>query len=124
MHALVVFESMYGNTRAIAEAIAAGLSTRMSVEVKEVGVAPEMIGEDVALLVVGGPTHAHGMSKPETRHTAAERADPERAVGVDVVGAARMAGRACHGAVTGGRRDLRHEDQGAGPAMGVGREVR
>ena len=69
MHALVVFESMYGNTRAIAEAIAAGLSTRMPVEVKEVGVAPEVIGEDVSLLVVGAPTHAHGMSKPETRQT-------------------------------------------------------
>ena len=58
MHALVVFESMYGNTRAIAEAIADGLSTRMRVEVQEVGVAPEVIDDDVALLVVGAPTHA------------------------------------------------------------------
>ena len=80
MHALVVFESMYGNTRAIAEAIAAGLSTRMPVEIKEVGVAPEVIGEDVSLLVVGAPTHAHGMSKPETRQSAADRADRERGI--------------------------------------------
>ena len=80
MHALVVFESMYGNTRAVAEAIAAGLSSRMPVEITEVGAAPMVIGEDVSLLVVGAPTHAHGMSKPETRRTAADRADAERGI--------------------------------------------
>jgi len=80
MHALIVFESMYGNTRAIAEAIADGLSTRMRVEVQEVGVAPEVIDDDVALLVVGAPTHAHGMSNPGTRRSAADRADKERGV--------------------------------------------
>jgi hypothetical protein len=80
MHALVVFESMYGNTRAIAEAIAAGLSTRMPVEVKEVGLAPEGIDKDVSLLVVGAPTHVHGMSNPETRRSAADRADMERGI--------------------------------------------
>ncbi len=80
MHALVVFESMYGNTRAVAEAIAAGLSSRMPVEIAEVGVAPTVIGDDVSLLVVGAPTHAHGMSKPETRGTAAGRADETRGI--------------------------------------------
>jgi len=80
MHALVVFESMYGNTRAIAEAIAAGLSTRVPVEVREVGVAPDTIDAEVSLLVVGGPTHAHGMSKPASRQSAASRADTERGI--------------------------------------------
>jgi len=70
MRALVVFESMYGNTEAIARAIAGGLSSRMTVEVVEVGAAPTRIADDVGLLIVGGPTHAHGMSEPGTRRTA------------------------------------------------------
>jgi hypothetical protein len=86
MHALVVFESMYGNTKEIAEAVAEGLSTRMPVELAEVAVAPMVVGEDVALLVVGGPTHAHGMSKPDTRRSAAERAAAERGTGSPTFG--------------------------------------
>jgi hypothetical protein len=75
MRALVVYESMFGNTQAIANAIADGLSDRMHVEVLEVGTAaPATIGGDVALLVVGGPTHAFGMSRPQTRQDAAGQA--------------------------------------------------
>jgi hypothetical protein len=74
MRALVVFESMFGNTQAIAEAIADGLSGRLPVEVLEVGVGPATIDEDVALVVVGGPTHAFGMSRPQTRQDAARQA--------------------------------------------------
>jgi hypothetical protein len=80
MHALVVFESMYGNTKAIAEAIAAGLSSRIPVEVAEVGAAPAVLDDDVSLLVVGAPTHAHGLSSPGTRRSAAERTDGSRAL--------------------------------------------
>jgi hypothetical protein len=80
MHALVVFESMFGNTRAIAEAVADGLSSRMPVEISEVGSAPMTIDEDVSLLVVGAPTHAHGMSKPDTRRSAADKAEPDRGI--------------------------------------------
>ena len=75
MHALVVFESMYGNTKEVATAVAAGLSKHMPVEVAEVGTAPTVIGDDVSLLVVGAPTHAHGMSQPGSRRSAADRAD-------------------------------------------------
>jgi hypothetical protein len=74
MRTLVVYESMFGNTQAIAKAIANGLSPRMRVEVLEVGVAPTTIDDDVALLVVGGPTHAFGMSRPQTRQDAARQA--------------------------------------------------
>ena len=74
MRALVVFESMFGNTEAIAKAIADGLSSAVSVDQVEVGAAPTVIGEDVDLLVVGGPTHAHGMSKPDSRANAARQA--------------------------------------------------
>ncbi|MDA0634198.1 flavodoxin domain-containing protein [Nonomuraea sp. MCN248] len=74
MHALVVYESMYGNTRQIAEAVAEGLAERMRAEVVEVGSAPGIIDEDVALLVVGGPTHAFAMSRAATRRSAADDA--------------------------------------------------
>lgn len=64
--ALVVYESMYGNTRAIAEAIGTGIGadTRV-VEVGELTGRAEAIEAD--LLVVGGPTHAFGMSRESTR---------------------------------------------------------
>lgn len=70
--ALVVVESMFGNTREIAAAIAEGLSDQMSAEVFEVGVARQP-DRDVELVVVGGPTHAFGMSRPSTRDAAAKQ---------------------------------------------------
>jgi len=75
MRALVVFESMFGNTETIARAVADGLAAHLGVEVVEVGVAPTLIGDDVDLLVVGGPTHAFGLSRPQTRRSAAEQAE-------------------------------------------------
>lgn len=69
MRMVVVYESMFGNTRAIAEEIAGGLADHGDVEVFEVGDAPEAPVAD--LLVVGAPTHAFGLSKPPTRHNAA-----------------------------------------------------
>jgi hypothetical protein len=75
MHAIVVYESMFGNTEVIAKAVADGLSSRMSVDTVEVGAAPIVLGDDVELLVVGGPTHAFGMSREGTRRTAAEQAN-------------------------------------------------
>lgn len=74
MRALVVFESMFGNTAAIAHAVAEGLGTHMDVDVVEVGDAPDVVGADVALLVVGGPTHAFGLSREPTRQDAARQA--------------------------------------------------
>jgi hypothetical protein len=74
MRAQVVFESMFGNTETIARAVADGLATRIPVEVVEVGEAPQRLGDDVGLLVVGGPTHAFGMSRPQTRISASQQA--------------------------------------------------
>lgn len=74
MTALVVYESMFGNTKRIALAVADGIATKLPVRAVEVGDAPEEIGQDVELLVVGGPTHVHGMSSTATRRSAAERA--------------------------------------------------
>jgi hypothetical protein len=75
MKVLIVHESMYGNTAAIARAIGEGFASS-DVPCKVAGVdevsAEEAMGYD--LLVVGGPTHAHGMSQPTTRMTAIQDA--------------------------------------------------
>lgn len=75
MRALVIYESMYGNTRTVASAIADGLGGTMEVDLVEVGAAPTTISDGIDLLVVGAPTHAHGLSKPETRHNATGKAE-------------------------------------------------
>lgn len=74
MSALVVFESMYGNTWQVAEAVGEGLSAHLPVQVVEVGSAPSSLDDEVRLLVVGAPTHAFGLSRGSTRADAAERA--------------------------------------------------
>jgi len=73
MRALVVYESMFGNTETIARAVADGLGERYDVTTVEVGSAPARLPDDVALLVAGGPTHAMGMTRPATREQAAEQ---------------------------------------------------
>jgi hypothetical protein len=70
----VVFESMFGNTQRIAEAVADGLSSRVPTDILEVGAAPDVLGDDVELLIVGGPTHAFGLSRPKTRQDASQQA--------------------------------------------------
>ncbi len=72
MRALVIYESMYGNTHTVAEHIATGLGADggTSVEVVPVGDAtPERLAA-ADLVVVGGPTHIHGMSTEMSRHQA------------------------------------------------------
>jgi flavodoxin len=73
MRALVVFESMFGNTEAVARAVADGLSARLRVDVVAVTDAPRVLDDDLDLLVVGGPTHAFGMSRERTRRAAVEQ---------------------------------------------------
>jgi hypothetical protein len=72
VRAAVVYESMYGNTHLIADAIASGLGHSLDVEVFPVGEADATKVHDVDLLVVGGPTHVHGMTRPSTRQAAVE----------------------------------------------------
>lgn len=75
MNAVVVFESMFGNTEVIARAIADGVATRMPVDVRDVNAGPPGSSElsDLQLLIVGGPTHAFSMSRPSTREDAGRR---------------------------------------------------
>jgi flavodoxin len=61
MNALIVYDSVYGNTEAVARAIAEGLRERFAVKVVTAG-SSGRIGADTDLLVVGGPTQRHGLS--------------------------------------------------------------
>lgn len=73
MRAIVIYESMFGNTETIARAIAEGLGRSFDVDVVNVDDAPKAPGVDVDLVVVGGPTHAFGLSRKATRDDAAGR---------------------------------------------------
>lgn len=72
MKAIVIYESMFGNTQEVARAIAEGLRLHLDVETVEVGSAPPAIGEG-ELLVIGGPTHTFSMSRESTREEAATK---------------------------------------------------
>jgi hypothetical protein len=71
--ALVVYESIFGNTRKIAEAIAGGLGDQFEVTVSEAAANPSP--EGMSLIVVGGPIHAFGMTRPATRTDALRQAE-------------------------------------------------
>ncbi|MBJ7455922.1 MAG: flavodoxin family protein [Thermoleophilia bacterium] len=71
MTALVVYESMFGNTHTVAERIARGLGGATLVAVAE-ATAEAIAAAD--LVVVGGPTHVHGMVSDRTREGARQQA--------------------------------------------------
>ena len=84
MNVLIVHESMFGNTQEIAGAIAAGMRLGRppedDVRLVHVDDAPPAIDDDVDLLLVGGPTHALGMTRPQTRQDATTKGgSPARA---------------------------------------------
>lgn len=68
MRALIIVESVFGNTWAIGEAIAAGMAPALVGDVVAVDQPIELAGVD--LIVVGGPTYDHGLSRPFTRKAA------------------------------------------------------
>ncbi len=71
MKSLIVFESQFGNTAQIAEAVAVGLREHGPVQLVGVDDAPASWAPDVDLLVLGAPTHALSMSWPSSRVSAA-----------------------------------------------------
>jgi Flavodoxin len=84
MRAVVVYESMYGNTHLVAAAIGDGLALAYRVEVVPVGRASRELLEDADLVVVGGPTHVHGVSRASSREAAvAEARKPGAALALD-----------------------------------------
>ncbi|MER7072410.1 flavodoxin/nitric oxide synthase [Terrabacter sp. NPDC000476] len=86
MSVLIVHESMFGNTHEVAEAIAGGLRLGRApddgVRVVRVDEAPAELGDDVELLLVGGPTHALGMTRPNTRADAVRQGGAPASAGV------------------------------------------
>lgn len=79
---LVVYESAWGNTRRIAEAIAEGFGPGASSTVVDVASAPPLDRVHAELLVVGAPTHAFGLSRPGTREDAHRRGGDDLTTGV------------------------------------------
>ena len=78
LRALVVYESMFGNTERLARAVAEGLELdNVAVTVTEVSDAPATIPPEVDLLVLGAPTHAFSLSRPGTRADAVRQGAPE-----------------------------------------------
>lgn len=75
MRSVVVYESMFGNTRRVAEAIAEGLRQSGDVDLLRVTEATETTFDTADLIVVGGPTHVHGLSGPLTRQEAVRQAE-------------------------------------------------
>lgn len=83
MTALIVTESLFGNTLAIAEAIGGGIAEvhgARTVRVVHASQAPAEVPADVDLLVVGAPTHLLSLPNAGSRHDAegngAPRAQP------------------------------------------------
>jgi Flavodoxin domain len=74
MRAVIIYESMYGNTHLVAEAIATGLQPGNDVTVVPAAQATHELLDGADLVVVGGPTHMGGMSKAATRKAATEQA--------------------------------------------------
>jgi flavodoxin len=73
MNALVVYESMFGNTAEVGEAIAASLRSHgLEVLSGPIAAVEDARLDEAHLFVIGAPTHAHGMSSKGTRKAAVE----------------------------------------------------
>ena len=83
MHALVVYESMYGNTHEIARNIADGLRSNYEVTLVPVAEATTDLVAGADLLVAGAPTHVHGLPSAATRRMAARAAEDGSALRLD-----------------------------------------
>ena len=88
MKALVVYESMYGNTRHIAQAVGEGLALSMEVRVVPVDDAKFLGVDDMQFVAVGAPTHAWSLSRRRTRESAAAEAAKRAELGIKEIGVA------------------------------------
>ena len=115
MRGFVVYESLFGNTALIAQAVVDGLKEHLDVETHSV--AEGKLPEGADLLVIGGPTHAFSMSRTTTRQDAVNQGAKRRSHHRP----ARVAG----GAARGKRHPVcgvRHAGRHGAPAAWVGRE--
>ncbi|HET7690674.1 MAG TPA: flavodoxin domain-containing protein [Nocardioidaceae bacterium] len=70
MRALVVFESMFGNTEQVAESVAEGLRDYLEADVVDVATSPSAHAGDYDVIVLGAPTHAFSLSTRRSRRDA------------------------------------------------------
>jgi len=62
MRTVVIYDTKFGNTARIAQAIARGAASRGSVRVLDTAEAVQPLAEQPDLLIVGGPTQRRGLS--------------------------------------------------------------
>ena len=87
MQVVIVYESIYGNTRRVAEAIAAGAAATAgpeAVRLLNVTEAGPDAADDADLLIVGAPTHALRLPTPGSRNNAPAAAFPPSDQSVEV----------------------------------------
>ena len=75
LQVLIVYESLYGTNRILAQAIADGVGEPHTVTLVEAHGSPTVVADDVDLLVVGGPNHKTGLPSSATRVEAAADSD-------------------------------------------------
>ena len=80
MNSVVIYASRYGNTKKIAEAIADGLRPYGTTQLFAAEEAPMQLPVGAELVVIGGPTEAHGMT--EALADVFDRMEPEALAGV------------------------------------------
>jgi menaquinone-dependent protoporphyrinogen IX oxidase len=86
MRVLVVYESMYGNTHVVASNIADGLRGTYEVTLIPVAAATADLIAGADLMVVGAPTHMHGLSTASSRQAARKAAaKPDSGLTLDPV---------------------------------------
>lgn len=75
MRAVIIYESVFGNTHQVAEAIAKGIRSQLpgaDVACLPVSAGTAAMLKDADLLVAGGPTHMRGLSSRMSRSKGAE----------------------------------------------------
>lgn len=89
MRALIVYESMFGNTHTVAQHISEGVETVFETTIVAVHDATPALVAAADLVVVGGPTHVHGMSSERSRAGAVDQAaqDDDLELDPDALGA-------------------------------------
>jgi flavodoxin len=75
MNSIVIYASHFGNTKAVAEAIADTLREQGAAQLLSVEEAPTSIPQGVDLVVIGGPTEGHTMTPPLAAYL--DRLEPE-----------------------------------------------
>src|SRR3569832_929249 len=79
MDAMIVYDTRFGNTKKVADTIGELLRQRYAVRVLPITEA-EPVPAGIDLLLVGGPTHAHGVSAEMNEFLATIERDSERGV--------------------------------------------